>query len=79
MLQPTCAVCGQPATIHETAIEAGAAVARHFCQEHGEVAWRATAPPLGDAASLQALEERWRGLSEVEQEHLALLYRLTHR
>jgi hypothetical protein len=79
MLQPTCAICGQPATIHETVIEAGAAVTRHFCQEHGEAACRAMAPSLGDADSHQALEVRWRGLSEAEQEHLALLYRLTHR
>ena len=82
MLQPSCAVCGQPATIHETALAGGAAVVRHLCQEHGQSAWREVVPPLDpekQAAALQALEQHWRGLSEAEKEHLALTYRLTKR
>ncbi len=76
MLQPKCAVCGQPATIHETALDAGSAVTRHFCQEHGQATWEATAPRV-DPASVPSLEEYWRGLSEAEKEHYAELYRLS--
>jgi hypothetical protein len=79
MLVPKCDVCGQPATIHETALESEAVVTRHLCAEHGESAWRATALPVVDAEALRAAEEQWRSLSEAEQEHLALVYRLTHR
>jgi hypothetical protein len=76
MLQPKCDVCGQPATIHETAVENGTAVARHYCAEHGEASWQATAPAI-DPAAVQTLEEYWRGLSDAEKEQLAELYRLS--
>jgi protein-arginine kinase activator protein McsA len=75
-MHPTCDLCEQPATIHETTVEDGAAVTRHLCQEHG-----ATAMPdvgLGPQAA-QAAEELNRRLSAAEKEHFALLYRLTHR
>jgi hypothetical protein len=76
MFQPTCAICGQPATIHETAVEGEGAVTRHLCQEHGAAA----VPPidLGPQA-LQAVEEQFHRLSMAEREHFGLLYRLTHR
>jgi hypothetical protein len=76
MFQPRCEICGQPATIHETAVEREGVVSRHLCQKHGE----ATSPTvdLGPQAA-QAAEEQFRRLSDAEKEHVALLYRLTHR
>lgn len=72
---PRCAICGRPATVHETAIDAGATTSRHLCPEHGE--------PLlpkvdagAQAAGLQALREYYDGLSEA---WLALAYRLSRR
>ena len=76
MFQPTCAICGQPATIHETAVEGEGAVTRHLCQEHGAAGMPTV--DLGPQA-LQAAEEKLRRLSEAEREHFGLLYRLTHR
>jgi hypothetical protein len=76
MLQPRCAICGQPATIHETALEGGAAVTRHLCQEHGVSVLPAV--DLGPQAA-QTAAEQYRNLSDAEKEHFALLYRLTHR
>jgi hypothetical protein len=76
MLQPRCEICGQPATIHETAVEGEGAVTRHLCQEHGEAALPAV--DFGPEAA-QAAEQQYNSLSEGEKEHLALLYRLTHR
>ena len=76
MLQPKCDVCGEPARIHETAVEAGGAVTRHLCQTH----WKAALPPIKlgpDAAA--AAEEQFRNLSDAEKEHFALTYRLTRR
>jgi hypothetical protein len=78
MLQPGCDICGQPATIHETAVRAGEAVTRHLCREHGESSLPAVIPGV-QAASLQAAEEYFRSLSDAEREHLALVYRLTRR
>jgi hypothetical protein len=77
MLQPKCDICGQPATIHETAIRAGEAVSRHRCQEHGESFLPTRIP--GVQASLPTAEELYRSLSEAEREHFALIYRLTRR
>lgn len=76
MFQPVCAICGKPATIHETAVEGEGAVTRHLCQEHGEAVLPAI--KLGLEAA-QAAEELNRNLSDAEKEHFALLYRLTHR
>jgi hypothetical protein len=78
MLQPSCDICGQPATIHDTAINAGEAVSRHRCQEHGESLLTTSIPGV-DAASLPTAEELYQRLSESERKHFALLYRLTRR
>jgi hypothetical protein len=76
MLHPNCDICGQPATVHETAVEGGGAVTRHLCQEHGGPALPAV---VLEPQAAQAAEELYRGLSDAEKEHFALLYRLTHR
>jgi len=78
MRQATCDICGQPATIHETAVEGGAASARHFCREHGEPILP-TIVAVARVASLQAAEEYYRSLSEADQEQMALLHRLLTR
>ena len=39
-----CEQCGAPAEIHDTAVEDGGAVARHWCAEHGAAIWEAAAP-----------------------------------
>jgi hypothetical protein len=78
MLQPKCDVCGQPATIHETLIKGGEAASRHLCQEHGESSLPTVVPGV-QATPLPTAEELYRGLSEAEREHMALLYRLTKR
>jgi hypothetical protein len=78
MLQYKCDICGQPATIRETAIRAGEAVSRHLCQEHG-ASLQPTANPGVPAASLATAEELYRSLSEEEREHLALIHRFTKR
>jgi hypothetical protein len=70
------------ATIHETAIEGGAAVARHFCQEHGAAVWQAAVPhadPQAEAAALQAIGDYLRSLSDEEKSQLAELCRLSRR
>ena len=76
MLEPECEICGQPAVIHETAVEDEVAVTRHLCQEHGQAA----VPVLdfGPQAA-QAAEEQYRSLSGAEKEHFAMFYRLTDR
>jgi hypothetical protein len=76
MLQPKCEICGQPAVIHETAVEDAGAVTRHSCQDHGLAAWPAV--NLGPHAA-QAAEEQYGNLSDAEKEHFAMLYHLTHR
>jgi hypothetical protein len=76
MHQHKCEICGQPATLHETAIRSREAVSRHLCQEHG-VSLVPKSIPGAPAASLPAAEELYRSLSETEREHLALIYRLT--
>jgi hypothetical protein len=75
MLQPKCEICGQPAVIHETAVEDESAVTRHFCQDHKQ----AQTPILDfGRQAAQAAEEQYRNLSDAEKEHFAMLYRLTH-
>ena len=64
MLRPNCALCGQPATIHETVCDAGRVTSRHLCQEHGE---------------LRVIEEYYYGLTEAERQHIARAYRLARR
>jgi hypothetical protein len=76
MFQPRCVICGKAATIHETVVDGEGPVTRHFCQEYG--AGAAPALALGPEAA-QAAEELNRRLSQAEKDHLALLYRLTHR
>jgi len=75
---PKCERCERSATIHETTIEAGKAIARHYCPEHGKTLM----PPLDpevQAAGLLAVEEYYNSLSDAERENLALLYRLQKR
>jgi hypothetical protein len=76
MLEPECEICGQPAVIHETAVEVEVAVTLHLCQEHGQ-----TAVPVLDFGpqAAQAAEDQYRSLSGAEKEHFSMLYRLTHR
>jgi hypothetical protein len=78
MHQPECVICGQPATIHETALTRGQAISRHLCQSHGQSLLPTIAP--GDqAAALRSLAEQYRSLSDAERTQLALSYRLTRR
>jgi hypothetical protein len=64
MTKPNCDICGKPATVHETAREAGEATSRHFCQKHGE---------------LRVIEEYYRrSLSDAEWEPIARVYRPTN-
>jgi hypothetical protein len=78
-----CDVCGQPATIHETALEAGTAVVRHYCEEHGKSAWADALrldDPSSQAEALKAAKEYYRSLSDEEKAQLAELHRFTrHR
>jgi hypothetical protein len=76
MLELKCAICGKPATIHDTVIESQAATSRHFCPEHAEPA---PVPVFrGSQADAQkALEEYYHSLSDSERENMALLYRLS--
>jgi hypothetical protein len=78
MWEPKCVVCGQPAAIHETVVQAGTAVTRHFCPEHGAAALPPLVPGSPDAAR-QAAQEHFDRLSDAEKEHYALLYRLGKR
>jgi hypothetical protein len=78
MHKPQCVICGQPATIQETAITGGKPTVRHLCQEHGESLLPAIDPD-SQAASLRTLEEHYRSLSDAERENLALEYHLTRR
>ena len=75
MLQPKCEICGQPAVIHETAVEGEGAVTRHLCREHGQ-----PAVPVLDFGpqAAQAAEEQYRSLSGVEKGPFAMFCRLTH-
>jgi hypothetical protein len=83
MVQPTCEVCGQPAVVHETEINASSVKTRHLCQAHGEAGWRDAVLSLGDAdfqaSALRDLEDQWRRLSENDKQQLAQLHRLSRR
>jgi hypothetical protein len=83
MQQSKCDVCGQTAAIHDTEIIDGHVVTKHFCQEHGEAAWREALLPLSNAkfhaSTLRDLEEYWQTLSVAEKEQLAQLHRLSRR
>jgi hypothetical protein len=72
MFHPVCEVCGQPAMIHETAIEGGVAVTRHLCQAHGQAAL----PALNHGLPQDA-QELYQNLSDAEKEYFALLFRLS--
>ena len=77
MLEPECEICGQPAVIHESAVEEEVAGTRHLCQEHRQAA---VVPVLdfGPQAA-QAAEEQYRSLFGAQKEHMAMFYRFTHR
>jgi hypothetical protein len=74
MDHPKCEVCGEPATIHETAIENGVAVGlHHLCKQHGESHWR-SALQAAESRSQDALAqftEWYRGRNGSVVEHLA--------
>jgi hypothetical protein len=82
MDHPKCEVCGEPAAIHETAIENGVAVGSHqLCKLHGEPHWRSAVQAV-EARSQDALAQltEWhRGLSDVERTRLEMEYRLMRR
>ena len=77
MNRPACAVCGQPATVHETSIENGSAVTRHLCETHGAAA--IPTPARTDPARLPELAAWFDGLSDQEKADLAEQHRLTRR
>jgi hypothetical protein len=82
MEHPKCEVCGQPAAIHETAIENGVAVGTHqLCQQHGESHWRSAieAVELGSQDAAAQLGEWYRSLSDVERNRLEMEYRMMRR
>lgn len=73
-----CEICGQPATIHETALNDGAVSYRHLCQVHGQE--MLPAPVVtSDEAGFQAMVDYYRNLSDAEKDELALDYRLQRR
>jgi hypothetical protein len=39
MRQFSCDICGQPATVHETVLEAGQTLVHHRCPSHGHESW----------------------------------------
>jgi hypothetical protein len=68
-----CDVCGQPATIHETAIVVGAVVLHHFCVVHGAAA-RDGALQLATVdkqAAWALLTEQYAKLTGTERTQLA--------
>lgn len=73
-----CEVCGQPATIHETAVNDGAVSYRHLCEAHGQDV-ALTEAVKRDEASFQVMVDYYRGLSDAEKDQLALEYRLRRR
>jgi hypothetical protein len=73
-----CEVCGEPATIHETAIEGGVVSRRHSCEVHGKESL--LVPEVkSDDAGFQAMVDYYRGLSEAEKDEMAVEYRLLRR
>jgi hypothetical protein len=76
MFRLNCDNCGQPATIHETVIEDGDVITRHFCQEHGVAPLQAADLGLETPQSAEELLHRF---SAAERGRIALLHRLTHR
>ncbi len=82
MEQPQCLVCARPAEIHETVVEAGSAVTRHYCKIHGQGVMPKLALAADAAARARFLKEAehyYQGLPENEKEHLQLFHRATHR
>jgi hypothetical protein len=82
MGQYNCEVCGQPATVYDTEIENGGAVAtRCLCQEHGTGELQAILlRQAADAQDALAKLSQWYGeLTDVEKSRLELDYRLSRR
>ncbi len=73
-----CALCDRPAAIHETIIEAGVALTRHYCKEHGHGVIPKVAVRV-DAAGLRAAADYYRNLPVEERQHYELLQRLSRR
>jgi hypothetical protein len=82
MRQDKCEICGQLATVHETAIESGGEiVVHHLCQEHGASALQSMVrsdDPRTQAA-LAELSEWYNGLTDVERNRMEMEYRLIRR
>ncbi|HEY3395156.1 MAG TPA: hypothetical protein VGK58_20820 [Lacipirellulaceae bacterium] len=78
MRQYLCEVCGQAATIHETAVNDGTVNYRHLCQVHGQEILLVPVVKQDDAA-FQAMVDSYRSLSDAEKDELALDYRLRRR
>jgi hypothetical protein len=81
MHEHTCEFCDQPAMIHETAIESGGVVERHYCEAHGAVV--RSAGVRADEPNVQAafanLVAWYDGLSDAEKARLQTEYRRTRR
>jgi hypothetical protein len=73
-----CGYCGEPATIHETCVENGQVLVRHFCSAHG----KDLIPAIESAdhgAALRVVTEMYDRLSETEKNELVLLRRVSRR
>jgi hypothetical protein len=82
MDHPKCELCGEPAEIHETAIENGVAVgSQHLCKQHGESHWRSAVQAVEARSqdALAQLTEWYRGLTDGERSRLEIEYRLMCR
>jgi hypothetical protein len=78
MSEHICDVCGQPATIHETALIDGVATSRHVCHSHGETMLLKPTFDL-EHDDFQQPVEQYRSLSPTERDQIALYYRLSRR
>jgi hypothetical protein len=79
MHQQPCEICGRQATIHDTTIENGAALAsRHLCQEHGSNDLQSILSSLASSSqdALAQLSEWYDGLTDAEKGRLEAEYRL---
>jgi hypothetical protein len=67
MNSPKCARCDKPATIHETVVEKGVVMERHYCRRHGQPMWfQACHAPLVQAAAGLTDEQLPAGVSREE-------------
>ena len=82
MSRTKCEICEQPATVYDTAIENGEAVAtRCLCREHGTGELQAILMRQASSAedALAKLSAWYGGLTGAEKSRLEMDYRLTRR